>query len=148
MSAGEVPLSRVAPLSCAALQDLLDTSPFTRFLGATLTEADGAAGQVTIEIVSRPEIRRMAGHEQIHGGIIAALIDTAGDLAVAARVGAAVPTADMRVDYLRPLAGNRIRAVAAARKVGRTLAVADVDLFDAEDRLCAIGRATYLAKAG
>jgi uncharacterized protein (TIGR00369 family) len=54
----------------------------------------------------------------------------------------------MRVDYLRPLAGNRIRAVAAARKVGRTLAVADVDLFDAEDRLCAIGRATYLAKAG
>lgn len=137
-----------APLSEADLQELLDTSPFTQFLGARVTDCDAAAGRVTIAIASRPEIQRMAGHDQIHGGIIAALIDTAGDLAIAVKVGAAVPTADMRVDYLRPLSGDRIHAIATARKVGRTLAIADIELFDAADRLCAIGRATYLAKAG
>ncbi|MEO0462949.1 MAG: PaaI family thioesterase [Pseudomonadota bacterium] len=142
MSAVETKLSR------DDLQDLLDGSPFTKFIGARVTEFDREKGAVTLEVVSRPEIRRIEGHDQIHGGIIAALLDTAGDLAVAAKVGAAVPTADMRVDYLRPLAGVSIRAVGTARKVGRTLAVADIELFDADDRLCAIGRATYLSKAG
>ena len=142
MSARETKLSR------DGLQELLDGSPFTQFIGAQASDFDSETGAVTLEVVSRPEIRRIDGHDQIHGGIIAALLDTAGDLAVAAMVGAAVPTADIRVDYLRPLAGDRIRAVGSARKVGRTLAVADIELFDSEDRLCAIGRATYLSKAG
>lgn len=135
-------------LDKAALQHLLDTSPFTRFLGVTVNACDASAGTVTLHLPSREEIQRMDGSPQIHGGPIAALIDTAGDLAVAQAVGGPVPTIDMKVDYLRPVMGDWVEAHARTRRVGRTVGLADVDLMDAEGRLCAIGRAVYSAKIG
>ncbi|MEM6536913.1 MAG: PaaI family thioesterase [Pseudomonadota bacterium] len=137
-----------APLDKADLQGLLDTSPFTRFLSVTVTDCNPDAGTVTLRLPSRLEIQRMDGSTQIHGGPIAALIDTAGDLVVAQAVGGAVPTIDMKVDYLRPVIGDWVEAHAKTRRVGRTVGVADVDLLDAEGRLCAVGRAVYSAKIG
>lgn len=136
------------PLDKSGLQHLLDSSPFTRFLAMKVTDCDPTAGTVTLRLPSRIEIQRMDGSPQIHGGPIAALIDTAGDLAVAQSVGGPVPTIDMKVDYLRPVMGDWVEAHAKTRRVGRTVGVADVDLFDAEGRLCAIGRAVYSAKIG
>ncbi|MEL8056563.1 MAG: PaaI family thioesterase [Pseudomonadota bacterium] len=137
-----------APMSKEGLQGLLDGSPFTKFLNVQVTDADPDAGTVTLKMVSRPEIQRMDGSAQIHGGPLAALIDTAGDLAVAQAVGGAVPTIDMKVDYLRPVMGDYVLAKAFARRVGRTVGVADVEIIDAEDQLCAIGRAVYAARIG
>ena len=97
---------------------------------------------------SRLEIQRMDGSAQIHGGPLAALIDTAGDLAVAQTVGGAVPTIDMKVDYLRPVMGDYVLARAQTRRVGRTVGVADIEILDAKNRLCAIGRAVYAARVG
>ncbi|MEO0881359.1 MAG: PaaI family thioesterase [Pseudomonadota bacterium] len=135
-------------MSIEALQELLDGSPFTRFLAVKVTDADPSSGTVSLRMTSRPEIQRMDGSPQIHGGPLAALIDTAGDLAVAQSVGGAVPTIDMKVDYLRPVMGDHVIARATARRVGRTVGVADVEIIDAEDRLCAIGRAVYAARIG
>ena len=135
-------------LDKTGLQALLDGSPFTRFLSVTVTECDPEAGTVTLHLPSRPEIQRMDGSPQIHGGPIAALIDTAGDLAVAQAVGGPVPTIDMKVDYLRPVMGEWVEARARTRRVGRTVGVADVDLVDAEGRLCAVGRAVYSSRIG
>lgn len=136
------------PMSKDALQELLDGSPFTKFLGVQVTEADADEGLVVLQMQSRLEIQRMDGSPQIHGGPLAALIDTAGDLAVAQSVGGAVPTIDMKVDYLRPVMGDYVIARAQARRVGRTVGVADVEILDAEDRLCAIGRAVYASRIG
>lgn len=132
----------------AGLQGLLDASPFTRFLEVRVTACNPDEGTVVLHLPSRHEIQRIDGSTQIHGGPIAALIDTAGDLAVAQAVGGAVPTIDMKVDYLRPVMGDWVEAHARTRRVGRTVGVADVDLFDAEGRLCAVGRAVYSAKIG
>lgn len=136
------------PMTKDALQGLLDGSPFTKFLGVKVTESDPDEGRVVLRMDSRLEIQRIDGSPQIHGGPLAALIDTAGDLAVAQAVGGAVPTIDMKVDYLRPVMGDYVLARAQARRVGRTVGVADVEIVDAEDRLCAIGRAVYAARIG
>ena len=136
------------PMTKDALQGLLDGSPFTNFLGVKVTESDPDQGRVVLRMDSRLEIQRIDGSPQIHGGPLAALIDTAGDLAVAQAVGGAVPTIDMKVDYLRPVMCDYVLARAQARRVGRTVGVADVEIVDAEDRLCAIGRAVYAARIG
>ena len=136
------------PMSKDELQGLLDGSPFTKFLGVYVTEADPDKGLVELRMESRLEIQRMDGSAQIHGGPLAALIDTAGDLAVAQTVGGAVPTIDMKVDYLRPVMGDYVLARAQTRRVGRTVGVADIEILDAKNRLCAIGRAVYAARVG
>ncbi|MEE8222804.1 MAG: hotdog domain-containing protein [Alphaproteobacteria bacterium] len=44
--------------------------------------------------------------------------------------------------------GDALTATARARRMGRTVAVADIDVFDEKNSLVAIGRGTYFPKAG
>jgi uncharacterized protein (TIGR00369 family) len=78
----------------------------------------------------------------LHGGALATCVDTAAWEAVARVSDESWVVADLRIDFVR-LAKNqahRIRAI--ARKVGRTQAVADVEIcsWEDSDRLVALGR--------
>ena len=53
----------------------------------TVDAVDAAAGRVSLRMPMRPELERGGGKGQFHGGAIASLVDTAGDMAVAALVG-------------------------------------------------------------
>lgn len=130
------------------IEQSLASSPYVAFLGLVCDDIDGAQGTITLRMPMRPELARGGQRPQFHGGTIAGLIDTAGDLAVALLVGAAIPTIDVRVDYLRPACGDYVTARARARKVGRRVGVADIDVNDALGRLVAIGRGTYSTTAG
>ncbi len=121
-------------------------SPFHDFL--QLDAKKTGEGEVEVRIPFRPEFRRGADSDMIHGGVISTLIDIAGDFAVAAIVGGGVPTIDLRVDYLRPAIGTALLAKAKAVKVGRTVAVADVEVFDDAGKLVAVGRGAYSGKVG
>jgi uncharacterized protein (TIGR00369 family) len=91
----------------------------------------------------RDELGRADDSDWYHGGVISALIDIAGDYAVASKLGRGVPTIDLRVDYLRPARRGELRAIARAVKVGRSIGVADVELRDAKGAVVAIGRCAY-----
>jgi len=132
----------------AELQAHLDGSPFIRFLGLTVESVNSTDHVIAMKMLMRPELERIPGTAQFHGGPIASLIDIAGDFAVALSVNGPVPTINFRVDYLRPSVGTHLRGVARARRVGRTIAVVDVDVLDDQGRLCAIGRGCYGAKPG
>jgi uncharacterized protein (TIGR00369 family) len=136
------------PAAPAKLQARLDASPFSKFLGLKLIDADAGAGSVVILMPMRPELERLPGTGQFHGGAIASLIDIAGDFALILGVGDAVPTINYRVDYLRPATGREIRARAVVRRAGRTVAVVDIEVHDAEQRLIAIGRGCYATTPG
>jgi len=81
----------------------------------------------------------------VHGGAIASLIDAAGDFAVIAAVGRDVPTIDLRVDYLRPASAGALTATARTVRVGRSVAVADIDVVDESGTQIAIGRGVFKA---
>ncbi len=130
------------------LQALADASPFIRHCQMQVIAADAAAGVVEMRMPLLPHLRRDAAVAQFHGGPVASLIDTAGDFAVALAVKGGVPTVNFRVDYLRPSGGEYLVARATARRVGRTVGVADVDVYDDQGRLTAIGRGTYSAQVG
>lgn len=135
-------------LSKDEVQALLDASPFIKFMGVRVESMDTAQDRIVVRMPMRPEFERRAGTGQFHGGAIASLIDLAGDYAIVMKVGAGVPTVNFRTDFLRPAINTDLIATAQVRRAGRTIAVVDIDVHDEEKRLIAIGRGTYVPKAG
>ena len=138
-----------ADITPDAIRDWLKQSPFIAFMNLELVAFDGQAGEVTMKMPMRPEFERGGSiGGQFHGGPIAALIDTVGDFAVAVVVKGGVPTINFRVDYLRPSTGTHLNAKARVRRVGRTVGVVDIDVFDDQGRLTAVGRGCYGSQPG
>ena len=131
-------------LDFKALDALVRNAPFHRWLGVTLKELSAESIDILLpwreEFVANPKIR------YTHGGILAALIDLAGDYAVAAKLGRGVPTIDMRVDYHRPALPGPLVARASVIKMGGTLATAEARVFDENEKLVASGRGVYLTQ--
>jgi uncharacterized protein (TIGR00369 family) len=118
--------------------------PYHRWLGPIVDRADTASGHVRIRLPVRDEFGREQAKPDVHGGIIAALIDIAGHAAVQITVGHAVPTVDLRVDYLRPARAKTLYADATILKAGRTIATVDIRVTDEFDKLLAAGRTAFL----
>jgi uncharacterized protein (TIGR00369 family) len=116
-------------------------SPFMRFLGLEIIRAE--KGLIEIRLPFREEFLRTDGSDWLHGGVVSALADIAGDYAVITETAAGVPTIDMRVDYLRPARRGELVAFARTLRVGRTVSVADVEIRDTTGTLVAVGRACY-----
>lgn len=116
-------------------------SPYIRFLGLRVVRAE--KGLVEIRLPFREEFLRHDGSDWLHGGVISALADIAGDYAVITETAVGVPTIDMRVDYLRPARRGDLVAVGRTVRVGRTVCVADVEIRDTVGSLVAVGRACY-----
>ena len=128
----------------ALIESILAGSEAIIALGVTLERR--GEDTVVLRMAMRPHLTRDG--TIYHGGPVASLIDIAGDMAVAVRAGGGVPTISLRVDYLRPCTGPWLRATARLRRFGRTISVADVDVHDDHDRLCAVGRGTYSSLVG
>jgi uncharacterized protein (TIGR00369 family) len=119
----------------------VDVSPYQRWLGVELVRAE--PGVVELRLPFREEFLRADGSDWYHGGVLAALLDIAGDYALATQVGGGLPTIDLRIDWLKPSRRGALMAVGRAVKVGRTVCTADAEVRDEQGQLVAIGRGTY-----
>jgi uncharacterized protein (TIGR00369 family) len=135
-------------LTREALEALLRGSHFHEILGLRLEALDAAAQTLVLRAAYGPHVERAAGTGQYHGGVIASLIDIAGDFALVAVLGYGVPTINLRVDYLRPAMRTDLFAHARVRRAGRTIGVVDIDVLDQGGRLIALGRGCYGTQAG
>ncbi|MFD7027388.1 PaaI family thioesterase [Streptomyces sp. NPDC059917] len=77
----------------------------------------------------------------MHGGVFATLLDSAAGCAVQSTLplGMAYTSLDLTVKFLRPVTveTGRVRAVGTVISAGRRTALAQAQLFDANDRLLA-----------
>jgi uncharacterized protein (TIGR00369 family) len=112
-------------------------------LGITVTRRhkDG----VTCRVPLRPELLNSNG--VLHGGIIASIADEVAWHAILDQMGERkqpMTTSELKVNYLRPIApAKQMTARGFVLKLGRTLAVTRVDIFDSERRLAAHATVTY-----
>ncbi|MEU0641490.1 MULTISPECIES: PaaI family thioesterase [Streptomyces phaeochromogenes group] len=95
--------------------------------------------------VALPYAEALSAHEGVfHGGVISALIDTAGAGAVIAghdfQKGSRLSTVSMSVQYLAPARGREAVAFARCIRRGRRLHFADVDVRMPDGRICARGQ--------
>lgn len=120
--------------------------PFHRFLGIKVTEAADARGAVEFDY--SPDLVGNLRLEALHGGVISAVLDISGSVAVLASFGpekrlAGIGTVDLRTDYLRPARGRRFKAASHVVRSGRSIVVTRIDLTNEKDQLLAIGTASY-----
>jgi uncharacterized protein (TIGR00369 family) len=120
--------------------------PFHRWLEPEVVAV--TADEVTIRLALRHEFRRSDDADGVHGGVVAALIDIAGHAAVVAAVGHGVPTINLRVDYLRMATGDVLTARAKPVRVGRTIALIDIEVTTCDGILVAVGRGSFSTRAG
>lgn len=124
-----------------SLQELLSRGPFNRWLNFTVLSA-GEEG-IEVQVTWREEWVVNPDRRYTHGGIIAAIVDTAADYAIAANLGRPVPTISVRVDYHKAAMPGDLIAKARVVRMGSQYSTAEAYVYDADDNLVASGRGTY-----
>lgn|SRR5215472_16973313 len=115
--------------------------PFNQSLGIRVVRKhrDG----VTIECSVRDDLRNSAG--VLHGGVTATLADAAVGIAITShfRGGRQATTVELKINYFLPIKTGKVKARARLLRIGSTLAVGRVDLFDHQRRLAGAALVTY-----
>src|SRR5688500_4131754 len=118
-------------------------------LGASLVRV--APGAVDIALSPGPNISQQNGF--VHAGAVAAIADTAAGYAALSLMpsGAGVLTTEFKINLVAPAAGERIVARGRVIKAGRTLTLAQTEVFSetaGEERLVALLTATLMTIEG
>jgi uncharacterized protein (TIGR00369 family) len=125
------------------LRVMEDHIPFNRLLG--IRGESAGVGRSVLVLPVRPEFVGDPRRPALHGGVLSALIDTAGGVAAwtALAPGESVSTVDLRVDYLEPAGlGGPLRAEAELVRKGNRVCHVRVALTQ-DGVLVAEGRAVY-----
>src|SRR5256886_15449047 len=71
-------------------------------------------------------------HGVVHGGILAALADTTAAIAAYSVVpkGTEIATVELKINYLEPVPGGRIKADARVLRAGRNFVVAECEIWN------------------
>lgn len=96
--------------------------------GLTAVNADAAAGTLTARLPLRADLTNRYG--TLHGGAAATIVDVVSSAAIVLTGSDGGVSVTLDVTYLSPapLAVGHVLAAARVRRVGRSLAVADVDI--------------------
>ncbi|GAB7140182.1 thioesterase family protein [Deferribacterales bacterium RsTz2092] len=116
-------------------------APFHQWMNINVIDA--GEGFVEMTATYRDEWLGNPDKHSSHGGIVAGLIDLAADFSLYTYIGRGVPTIDLRVDFLAPAIGN-LMAVGKAIKYGKRISTAEANIYNADGKLVASGRGTFL----
>lgn len=120
---------------------VLSAQPFSALLGTEMVEF--GSGRAVLRLAVSLQMRQQHGF--VHGGVLAYLADNAMTFAAGSLLGNAV-TVEMKVNYLRPAAGDgQLVAEASVVGAGKRQAVCrcEVHLENGPSRiLCAAGQGT------
>jgi uncharacterized protein (TIGR00369 family) len=128
-------------LAADELRERLEKSNTAKQFGFVLDVAK--RGRVILRM--RVDERHKQVHGVVHGGVIAALADTAGGLAtyMSCPRGTRVATIEMKINYLEAVAGGILDAEAKVVRLGAHIAVVDCDVRDENRRLVAKALMTF-----
>ena len=123
-----------------------DDSPFLRFIGIEEGSSENGVGSVSLAV----QPHHLQGAGQVHGGLIAALVDTAFFRAVRSTLspGQSTTTVELKVNFLESANSGRLTATARIISNSNRLKVADVEVSAEDGRLIAQGLGTFLVMGG
>ncbi len=119
----------------------LRKSPWGKFFGFELQ----AVGEGRAVVQMRVAHKHKQVHRVVHGGILAALADTAGGLASYTVVprGTRLATIEMKINYLEAVHKGTVTADARVLRRGRNFTVVECDVEDGQGRLAAKALMTF-----
>ncbi len=131
--------------------------PFNRLLGVEVREISLEKGVIAIH--SREELYGNYIQKILHGGVISSIIDLTGGISAQAHalskmhgltIGemlkrfSKMSTLNLRVDYLRPGAGENFVCISKTVRAGNKVAVVQMEMIDNDHNKIAIGTGSYL----
>jgi uncharacterized protein (TIGR00369 family) len=127
------------------VRDSFDRQRYMRYLDARLTRVE--PGLVEIVLAFRPELTQQHGF--FHAGATSSIADTAGGYAgfTLFPAGSSVLTAEFKINLVAPAKGEKLRAIGAVIKPGRTLTICDLKVYATSgerETLCATGLQTLM----
>lgn len=127
-------LQEVRQIGATEVRERLRASGTAKQLGFEVAEVQ--SGHVVLRM--RVKVHHKQVHGVVHGGVLAALADTAGGLAsYTAASGPRVATIEMKINYLEPVAGGTVVADARVVRIGKHISVVDCDIRDNNSLLVA-----------
>jgi len=136
----------VIETSIAELQRRMEASPFTAWLGIRIRHIHADHVEFVVpwrdEFIGTPHLKRA------HGGLLAALVDSAAGYTLIARAGTSLSTVDLRVDFHRAAVAGDLTLKGTPRHVGRQICCVDVEVLDVAGSLVASGRGTFYLPGG
>jgi acyl-CoA thioesterase len=100
---------------------------------------------VTLELPIRPDLLNGVG--VMHGGVLASIADEAAWHTILHGLGVKdrnMTTNELKVNYVRPIAGRKMYARGYVVKLGKTLCVTRIDVLDEKKRLGALAIVAYM----
>jgi acyl-CoA thioesterase len=106
------------------------------------------AGRAIFRLDVRPRHKQI--HGVVHGGILAALADTAAAIAAYTAVprGVELATLELKINYLEPVPGGTVKADARVLRTGRNFIVTECEIFNESGSLAAKALLTFSAAVG
>ncbi len=137
------------PAFRARIQASFDRQGLMGTLGASILHL--APGAVDIALPAGPAVSQQHGF--VHAGAVAAIADSAAGYAALSLMppGAGVLTVEFKINLLAPAVGERIVARGRVVKAGRTLTLAQAEVFSetrGEEKLIALLTATLMTVEG
>ena len=123
-----------------------DNSPFLNFVGVEIGDSENGFGRVSLSV----QPHHLQAAEQVHGGLLAVLVDTALFRAVRSllRKGQRTTTIELKVNFLEGTNSGRLTATANVVSNVDKLMVGEVEVANDEGRLVAQGLGTFLVIEG
>ena len=121
-----------------------------KHLGARISRLE--RGLVEISATNRTELSQQDGF--VHAGVLVSLADSAGGYATLSLLpkGSRVLSVELKMNFLRPATGEMIRARGRVKRLGKTIAVCELDAATRESGVwttCAWGSQTvYCIRPG
>ena len=111
----------LSPVVEREIRDSFRRQSFLRLIGATLAEV--SAGRAVVALDVREDLLQQ--HGTLHAAAVTAIADVAAGYAGQSVLpaGSSVVSAEFKINFLRPAAGRRFRAVGEVVRAGRTLTV-------------------------
>jgi len=121
------------------IRQKLTTQRFMHLIGADLTTIE--PGRVEAELALEQQHQQHRGFA--HGGLVATMADLVAGFAAVTLVpdNYGVVTADLRISYLHPGVGKKLRAIGWVLKAGRRLHFCEAEVW-CDDKMIAKASAT------
>jgi uncharacterized protein (TIGR00369 family) len=130
----------------AALRRRTNEAGATSLLGLSLESLE--RGHVVFTMKIKPRHKQL--HGVVHGGVLATVADTVAAIAAYTTVpkGTEIATVEMKINFLEPVPGGRIKAEGRVLRTGRNFVVTECEIYKADGAMAAKALLTFGAARG
>jgi uncharacterized protein (TIGR00369 family) len=136
----------INPAYVRELKTIVRKSPFPRHMSIVLDHIEIDRADIVIDLADC----HLQPFGIVHGGVFAALIDTATFWAAFLRLprDAGLVNVDLKLNYLQPVVNGRLTAKGACLRHGKSISYSEAKIFDDNQTLVAHGTSTLMALQG